>query len=88
KQVKPKQLLYILEDLNAEDLKKFQWHLTNSVEDDSRIPKSQLKNTYRHDTVDKMMQKYGPVGAVEITLFILNKMNLNYLAETLRTKHI
>ncbi|XP_076860396.1 NACHT, LRR and PYD domains-containing protein 3-like isoform X4 [Brachyhypopomus gauderio] len=83
----PEQLLDILEDLETEDLKKFQWHLTNSVEGDKHIPKSQLENTNRQDTVDKMIEKYGPDRAVEITLVILKKMNLNQLAEDLRTKH-
>uniref|UniRef100_A0AAY5EG98 Pyrin domain-containing protein n=1 Tax=Electrophorus electricus TaxID=8005 RepID=A0AAY5EG98_ELEEL len=82
-----KLLLDILEELKIEDLKKFQWHLTNSVEDDKRIPKSHLENTDRLDTVDKMVHKYGPDGAVEITLDILKKMNHNQLAETLRIKH-
>uniref|UniRef100_A0AAY5ER91 NACHT, LRR and PYD domains-containing protein 12-like n=1 Tax=Electrophorus electricus TaxID=8005 RepID=A0AAY5ER91_ELEEL len=82
-----KLLLDILEELKIEDLKKFQWHLSNSVEDDKRIPKSHLENTDRLDTVDKMVQKYGPDGAVEITLDILKKMNHNQLAETLRIKH-
>uniref|UniRef100_A0AAY5EIV3 B30.2/SPRY domain-containing protein n=1 Tax=Electrophorus electricus TaxID=8005 RepID=A0AAY5EIV3_ELEEL len=82
-----KLLLDILEELKIEDLKKFQWHLINSVEDDKRIPKSHLENTDRLDTVDKMVQKYGPNGAVEITLAILKKMNLNHLAAPLRTKH-
>uniref|UniRef100_A0AAY5F5S8 Pyrin domain-containing protein n=1 Tax=Electrophorus electricus TaxID=8005 RepID=A0AAY5F5S8_ELEEL len=58
-----KLLLDILEELKIEDLKKFQWHLTNSVEDDKRIPKSHLENTDRLDTVDKMVQKYDPDGA-------------------------
>uniref|UniRef100_A0A4W4GKP0 B30.2/SPRY domain-containing protein n=1 Tax=Electrophorus electricus TaxID=8005 RepID=A0A4W4GKP0_ELEEL len=80
-------LLDILEELKIEDLKKFQWHLTNSVEDDKRIPKSHLENTDRLDTVDKMVQKYDPDGAVEITLDILKKMNHNQLAESLRIKH-
>ncbi|XP_035382375.1 uncharacterized protein LOC118241455, partial [Electrophorus electricus] len=82
-----KLLLDILEELKIEDLKKFQWHLTNSVEDDKRIPKFQLENTDRLDTVDNMVQKYDPDGAVMITLDILKKMNYNRLAETLRIKH-
>ncbi|XP_035382041.1 NACHT, LRR and PYD domains-containing protein 3-like [Electrophorus electricus] len=82
-----KLLLDILEELKIEDLKKFQWHLTNSVEDDKCIPKSHLENTDRLDTVDKMVQKYDPDGAVEITLDILKKMNHNQLAESLRIKH-
>ncbi|XP_035390817.1 pyrin-like [Electrophorus electricus] len=79
-------LLNTLEELATEDLKMFQWHLTNNVEDDKHIPKSRLEKADRHDTVDNMVQKYGQIGAVEITLDILKKMNNNQLAEELRTK--
>uniref|UniRef100_A0A4W4FD36 Pyrin domain-containing protein n=1 Tax=Electrophorus electricus TaxID=8005 RepID=A0A4W4FD36_ELEEL len=72
-------------ELVTTELKKFQWYLTNSVEDDKRIPKSQLENADRHDTVDKMVQKYGTFGAVNMTEVILKKMGNNQLAEKLRT---
>ncbi|XP_035379320.1 NACHT, LRR and PYD domains-containing protein 6-like [Electrophorus electricus] len=81
------QLLFTLNDLETEDLNIFQWHLKNGVEGFLCIPKSQLEKSNRPDTVDKMVQKYGPNGAVEITLIILKKMNHNQLAETLRIKH-
>ncbi|KAK1784822.1 hypothetical protein P4O66_003492 [Electrophorus voltai] len=81
----PEQLLDFLEELVTTELKKFQWYLTNSVEDDKRIPKSQLENADRHDTVDKMVQKYGTFGAVNMTEVILKKMGNNQLAEKLRT---
>ncbi|XP_076869696.1 NLR family CARD domain-containing protein 3-like [Brachyhypopomus gauderio] len=83
----PEELLSVLEELKTTDLKTFQWHLTTTVEDDKRIPKAHLENADRHDTVDKMVQKYGPDGAVEITVDILKKMDQNQLAEDLRTKH-
>uniref|UniRef100_A0AAY5EXQ2 NACHT domain-containing protein n=1 Tax=Electrophorus electricus TaxID=8005 RepID=A0AAY5EXQ2_ELEEL len=74
------QLLFTLNDLETEDLNIFQWHLKNGVEGFLCIPKSQLEKSNRPDTVDKMVQKYGPNGAVEITLIILKKMNHNQLA--------
>ncbi|XP_076869695.1 NACHT, LRR and PYD domains-containing protein 3-like [Brachyhypopomus gauderio] len=83
----PEELLSVLEDLSTKELENFRWRLTNSLEDDKRIPKAHLENVERHDTVDKMVQKYGPDGAVEITVDILKKMNQNQLAEDLRTKH-
>ncbi|XP_076843154.1 NACHT, LRR and PYD domains-containing protein 3-like isoform X2 [Brachyhypopomus gauderio] len=81
------ELLSVLEELRAKELKNFRWHLTTTVEGDKRIPKAHLENADEHDTVDKMVQKYGPDGAVEITVDILKKMNQNQLAEDLRTKH-
>uniref|UniRef100_A0A4W4F6T6 B30.2/SPRY domain-containing protein n=1 Tax=Electrophorus electricus TaxID=8005 RepID=A0A4W4F6T6_ELEEL len=81
------QLLFTLNELETEDLTLFQWHLKNAVEGFPAIPKSKLEKSNRPDTVDKMVQKYGPDGAVEITLIILKKMNHNQLAKTLRTKH-
>uniref|UniRef100_A0A4W4EZ65 Pyrin domain-containing protein n=1 Tax=Electrophorus electricus TaxID=8005 RepID=A0A4W4EZ65_ELEEL len=77
-------LLDTLEELVTQDLKTFQWHLTNSAED-KHIPKSRLEKADRHDTVDYIVQTYGPNGAVELILAILEKMN-NQLAEELRTK--
>ncbi|XP_036418214.1 NACHT, LRR and PYD domains-containing protein 3-like [Colossoma macropomum] len=79
------QLLDILQELLSDDLKKFQWHLNNGVEDFKHIPKSLMENADIYDTVDKMVESYSPNGAVEITLQILNKMNQNELAEKLRT---
>ncbi|XP_076843161.1 NACHT, LRR and PYD domains-containing protein 12-like isoform X3 [Brachyhypopomus gauderio] len=83
----PEELLSVLEDLKSKELKNFRWHLTNSLEGDKRIPIGHLENADEHDTVDKMVQKYGPDGAVEITVDMLKKMNQNQLAEDLRTKH-
>ncbi|XP_076842976.1 NACHT, LRR and PYD domains-containing protein 3-like [Brachyhypopomus gauderio] len=83
----PEELLSVLEELKPKELKNFRWHLTNSLEGDKRIPIGHLENADEHDTVDKMVQKYGPYGAVEITVDMLKKMNQNQLAEDLRTKH-
>ncbi|XP_017538115.1 NACHT, LRR and PYD domains-containing protein 12-like [Pygocentrus nattereri] len=80
-------LLDILQNLLEEDLKSFQWYLSNGVEGFTHIPRAQLEKADRHDTVDKMVQSYGHNGAVEITQAILKNINQNQLAEELGTKH-
>ncbi|XP_036438006.1 NACHT, LRR and PYD domains-containing protein 12-like isoform X2 [Colossoma macropomum] len=82
----PEVLLDILQDLGEKDLKLFWWHLINGVEGFRHLPKAQLENADRQDTVDKMVQSYEHSGAVEITLVILKKINQNQLAEDLRTR--
>ncbi|XP_030640491.1 NACHT, LRR and PYD domains-containing protein 12-like [Chanos chanos] len=85
----PQILLVILEELERAELKRFQWYLTteNALEGFSHIPKSQLENADVQDTVDKMVERYKPRGAVDITLIILKKMEQNNLAEKLENKH-
>ncbi|KAL6463514.1 hypothetical protein MHYP_G00279050 [Metynnis hypsauchen] len=82
-----KELLNTLEDLVEEDLKRFQWHLINTVEGSTKIPKARLKNTNRQETVDKMVARLGKCKAVEVTLDVLKNMNQNQLAEELGTKY-
>ncbi|XP_036416483.1 pyrin-like, partial [Colossoma macropomum] len=77
-------LLNTLQNLLEMDLKSFQWHLINGV--DNCIPKGLLEKADRHDTVDQIVQRYGHSEAVEITLDILKKINQNQLAEELMTK--
>ncbi|KAK6316341.1 hypothetical protein J4Q44_G00138650 [Coregonus suidteri] len=78
-------LLNIMEQLASEELKRFQWHLTQGVlKGYPPIPKSRLENGDRMDTVDKMMQTYNLCGAGTITMAILMKMNQNSLAEVLQ----
>lgn len=73
-----------MEDLNSDELKRFQWYLTQGMGNDyPPIPKSWLENGDRMETVDKMVQSYRLDGAVKITLKILKKMNQNSLAEKL-----
>uniref|UniRef100_A0A8B9HMR9 NACHT, LRR and PYD domains-containing protein 3-like n=1 Tax=Astyanax mexicanus TaxID=7994 RepID=A0A8B9HMR9_ASTMX len=84
----PELLLETLEDLLEEDLHKFYWYLTkgNVLNGFPHIPKSQLENASRWETVDKMVLKYQKHGAVDLTLKILSKINQNQLALDLRTK--
>ncbi|XP_037389127.1 NACHT, LRR and PYD domains-containing protein 3-like [Pygocentrus nattereri] len=81
------ELLHTLENLVEEDLKLFQWHLINTIEGSTQIPKVHLKNAKRHETVDKMVARLGDHEAVEVTLDVLKKINQNQLAEELRTKY-
>ncbi|XP_030639582.1 NACHT, LRR and PYD domains-containing protein 3-like [Chanos chanos] len=84
----PQILLETLEELERAELKRFQWYLTteNGVEGLSHIPKSKLENADVQDTVDKMVERYKPRGAVEITLLILKEIGLNNLADKLEHK--
>ncbi|XP_030641153.1 NACHT, LRR and PYD domains-containing protein 3-like [Chanos chanos] len=84
----PQILLLTLEELERAQLKRFQWFLQTEkgMEGFSHIPKSQLENADVQDTVDKMVERYKPRGAVDITLLILRKMEQNNLAEKLESK--
>ncbi|XP_045082684.1 uncharacterized protein LOC121532576 [Coregonus clupeaformis] len=66
-------LLATLEEFTGEQLKTFQSDLTSG----------QLENAVRQNTVDHMVKRYNSDGAVEITLWILRRMNLDNLAEKL-----
>ncbi|KAM9465048.1 E3 ubiquitin-protein ligase TRIM35-like [Salvelinus alpinus] len=81
----PELLLAILEELITEDLKTFQWYLTEAVLDDfPPFPKSKLENMDRLTTVDKMIKTSSYEGAVKVSLEILRKMKHNNLAEKLQ----
>ncbi|RXN28118.1 LRR and PYD domains-containing 6-like protein [Labeo rohita] len=52
--------------------------------------KNKLQQDYKRilvDTVDKMVDCFGPEEAVKITVKILRKMNQNHLAEQLENKY-
>ncbi|XP_042172081.1 uncharacterized protein LOC121845237 isoform X3 [Oncorhynchus tshawytscha] len=81
-------LLTTLQELTEEQLKIFQSHLTiGRMLGFPPIPESQLENTDRQDTVDQMVERYGPEGAVEITVEILREMNQHDLAKKLQRDH-
>ncbi|XP_030640877.1 NACHT, LRR and PYD domains-containing protein 12-like [Chanos chanos] len=84
----PRILLRTLEELERAELKKFKWflHTEKGVEGFSHIPKAQLENADVQDTVDKMVERYKPRGAVEITLLILKEIGLNNLAGKLESE--
>ncbi|XP_029913861.1 uncharacterized protein LOC115363732 [Myripristis murdjan] len=78
------QLLYILEDLTEEDLKKFKWFLNQPdiLEDFPAIPKSRLEKADRLDTVEEMVRIYGS-DSVEVTKRVLIQMNRSDLVQRL-----
>ncbi|XP_048026781.1 NACHT, LRR and PYD domains-containing protein 12-like [Megalobrama amblycephala] len=72
-----------LNELNKAELKKFQWHLKKH----RCISNSDMENTDRLDTVDKMVACFGPEEAVKIMVEIMRKINQNNLAEQLENNH-
>uniref|UniRef100_A0A673YEU7 Uncharacterized LOC115147726 n=1 Tax=Salmo trutta TaxID=8032 RepID=A0A673YEU7_SALTR len=84
----PALLMTTLEELTEQQLKTFQSNLTTfQLSGFPPIPESQLENVDRQDTVDQMVKRYGPERAVEITVKILMRMNLDDLAEKLVRFH-
>ncbi|KAI4880756.1 hypothetical protein NFI96_006359 [Prochilodus magdalenae] len=80
----PELLLKILENLNTEDLKKFQTHLVQGVRDSSPgLPTSELERATVKATVDLMVQIYGEREAIDTCEFVLKMMNQTLLAQSL-----
>ncbi|XP_034150416.1 uncharacterized protein LOC105031601 isoform X2 [Esox lucius] len=78
-------LLETLMELNSEDLKTFKWVLTKGVDGFPGIPKGQMEDCDKPDTVDRMVETYCD-DAVKVTLKILRSIKQNNLAETLQQK--
>ncbi|KAI4873584.1 hypothetical protein NFI96_005491 [Prochilodus magdalenae] len=77
-------LLNALEHLNADELKRFQWHLIQGVLDGfPLIPKAKLEGVSLQETVNQVMQYYDDKDAVNITEITLKRMNQNQLARIL-----
>ncbi|XP_029706579.1 nuclear factor 7, brain-like isoform X2 [Takifugu rubripes] len=73
-----------LDELDDTMLREFKWYLGQHKERGSRpIQRSQLENTSRTETVDKLVQAYGAEGAVVTTVDVLYRMRLNDLATQL-----
>uniref|UniRef100_A0A4W5LDY0 Pyrin domain-containing protein n=1 Tax=Hucho hucho TaxID=62062 RepID=A0A4W5LDY0_9TELE len=84
----PALLLTTLEELTEEQLKIFQSNLSIGwLLGFPPIPSRQLENADGQDTVDQMVKRYDPEGAVSNTLMILRLMNLDDLAEQLERDH-
>lgn len=63
----------------------FQWLLMGNVGGECvPISKSQLEDADRADTVDRMLQTYGPDEALTVSAEILRVMNRNDLASQLK----
>ena len=84
----PKLILETFEELVDEDMKYFQWCLSSNVlEDFPHIPKSKLEGRDRLGTVDLLVETYGYVDAVTVTVKILMKMQQKLRADLLRKKY-
>ncbi|KAF4118015.1 protein NLRC3-like [Onychostoma macrolepis] len=75
-------LVKSLKELGEDDLKEFRWFLKNH----KHISKREMENADVFDTVDKMVERFGPEEAVRITVDMLRKMNKNLLAEELENE--
>lgn len=80
----PVELLAALEDLADGEFKKFKWYLQQAevLEGFPAIPKSQLENADRLDTVDEITDTYNK-NAVEVTIKVLKMIKKNDLVERL-----
>ncbi|XP_045921227.1 NACHT, LRR and PYD domains-containing protein 12-like [Micropterus dolomieu] len=78
-------LLNTLKDLSEEEFKEFRWYLdhSNILEVSSKITKSVLEKADRLKTVDLMVNKYKPHGALEVTKKVLEKISRNDLVQSL-----
>lgn len=78
------ELLETLEDLTDKELKTFKWYLQQPdfLKNLVTIPKSQLENADRPDTVDVMVQTYSHL-CVEVAKRVLKRMRRNDLVERL-----
>ncbi|XP_034752940.1 uncharacterized protein LOC117959771 [Etheostoma cragini] len=77
-------LLETLKDLTDEEFKEFKWYLQNPdiLVGLPAIPKNQLENTDRPDTVDKITQAFSH-QSVEVVKKVLKKIPRNDLVEKL-----
>ncbi|XDV53569.1 hypothetical protein PO909_022040 [Leuciscus waleckii] len=76
-------LLFTLENLKKDELKKFKWHL----KEDGAIGAGKLEDAGVTDIVDIMKERFGLEEAVNKTLNILRKMNQNQLAKELENNY-
>ncbi|KAM9362880.1 pyrin domain-containing protein 1-like [Symphorus nematophorus] len=84
----PLLILGMLDELGADEFKRFRWNLTQPVLDGCQpIPKGYLESADRQDTVSKMIDSYGEETAVKITVEILKRMNHNNAAEKLKRSY-
>ncbi|KAG9332903.1 hypothetical protein JZ751_014409 [Albula glossodonta] len=78
-----------MDELLAEELKRFRWNLTHDVPEGFRpIPKGQLENRDVPDTVHQMLDSYGEEGAVKVTLHVLKTTGQNNLAQKLEKDYM
>ncbi|KAJ8335969.1 hypothetical protein SKAU_G00393120 [Synaphobranchus kaupii] len=83
----PSLLLTCLDDLEMSDLERFNFHLNHGPPPGyNPIPKSRLEELKSMKSVNEMLEYYGREGAVKVTLYILEKADLNEQAKSLRTE--
>ncbi|KAM8772895.1 uncharacterized protein AB9X84_012654 isoform 1-T1 [Acanthopagrus schlegelii] len=81
----PLLLLDTLDELGADEFKRFLWNLSQPVLDGCQpIRRGHLVNADRQDAVSKMIDSYGEEMAVSVTAEILKRMNNNNAAEKLK----
>ncbi|XP_072528038.1 caspase b-like [Salminus brasiliensis] len=77
-------LLKALENLNADELKRFQWHLVQGVLDGlPPMAKAKVEGVSLDETISQLMQFYDDKPAVTVTATALRRMNQNQLARKL-----
>ncbi|CAJ1053892.1 uncharacterized protein LOC117815586 [Xyrichtys novacula] len=78
-------ILDTLDELGTDEFKRFRWNLSQPVLSGCQpLRKGYLENADRQDTVSKMIDSYSESMAVNLTVEILQRMNLNNTAEKLR----
>ncbi|XP_064191001.1 NACHT, LRR and PYD domains-containing protein 12-like isoform X3 [Anguilla rostrata] len=78
-------LLEHLDDLLSNQLERFHSYLSHEPPQGyNPISRSCLEGSSRTKTAEQMLVHYGSEGAVKVTLYILEKMNLNEQAVTLQ----
>ncbi|XP_059361687.1 NACHT, LRR and PYD domains-containing protein 3-like [Carassius carassius] len=74
-----------LKELIEAELKEFYWRLKNAYH--KCISKSEMEKADIFDTVEKMVECFGPEEAVKIMVDILRNMKQNDLADQLENEH-
>uniref|UniRef100_A0A8B9I0I0 Pyrin domain-containing protein n=1 Tax=Astyanax mexicanus TaxID=7994 RepID=A0A8B9I0I0_ASTMX len=78
-------LLRTLEDLNAEELKRFQWHLIQGVLDGKPpMAKGKVEGRSLDETVSQVIQFYDDDTAADVTEKALQRMGQTQLARKLK----
>uniref|UniRef100_A0A3P8S037 NACHT domain-containing protein n=1 Tax=Amphiprion percula TaxID=161767 RepID=A0A3P8S037_AMPPE len=80
----PEVLLGTLQDLGEEEFKEFKWRLRQkgALEDFPAIPKCDLENADRMDTVDEMFKTYC-INTIKVTVMVLEKISKNDLVQNI-----
>ncbi|KAG9337867.1 hypothetical protein JZ751_027519 [Albula glossodonta] len=85
----PSMLITTLDDLIADELKRFKFWLSNKLpEGFDSIGRGKLEGKGVLETVDLMVRAYGEEDAVKVTLYALRKTDQNNLAQKLEKAHI